>query len=317
MERPQQLLGTDAGTIERCRECRGHVVRVGEEFACTSCGVVARREDQVMEERSGGQAVAVRRLGSYMGTLEDKESFADFNGNSTVGYAKRLSDNMGLDGAAWNCSAMTRRVADRLSLPAFVRENAVALSERMLARCRENGGNGSRRTSVPAISAYSVISACRTAGMDHVGTKTVLQTYADLGHRVTRSRLLWLGTQEDVPLRPADPVALLRTVVSTLESDRTVATKLAKSGVEPGPYFRRLLQASQMVVGAVRSIGEGRNPRTLAAASVYLAAREAGPKAVTQKQVAETLGVAEYTVREFVAIVSRQLGLPPLNGEGA
>ena len=128
MERPQ-LLGTDAGTIERCRECRGQVMRVGEEFACTSCGVVARREEQAAEDLSGGRTIAIRRLGSYMGTREDQESFADFNGNSTVGYAKRISDNMGLDRAAWNCSEMTRTVADKLSLPSFVRETALALSE--------------------------------------------------------------------------------------------------------------------------------------------------------------------------------------------
>jgi transcription initiation factor TFIIIB Brf1 subunit/transcription initiation factor TFIIB len=312
MERPQ-LLGTD---VERCRECRGHVVQAGAEFACTSCGVVTRREESVAEMRAASPAVPGRRLGSYMGRKEDETSTADFNGNSTIGYAKRLSDNIGLDQAEWNCAILTRRVADKLALPAFVRENAVALSGKMLADAREGEGPTRRRMSVPAISAYAILSACRAAGMDHIGSKTVLQTYVNLGHKVTRSRLLWLGTQEKVPLRPADPTALLRTVMAALESNGTVARKLAKSGTEPGAYYRRLLQASQTIVSAIRSMGEGRSPRTLAACAVYLASREMGPKVLTQKEAAESLGVAEYTVREFVAEVSHEFGFGPLNGGG-
>jgi hypothetical protein len=105
-------------------------------------------------------------------------------------------------------------------------------------------------------------------------------------------------------------------VVVALQSNGAVGRKLAKNGAEPGAYFRRLLQASQTVVSAIRAIGEGRNPRTLAACAVYLASREMGPKVVTQNEVAETLGVAEYTVREFVAEVNHEFGFGPLNGGG-
>jgi transcription initiation factor TFIIIB Brf1 subunit/transcription initiation factor TFIIB len=314
MESPQ-LLGTDGKRIvERCRECRGELVQAGEEVVCTGCGIVARRDFQLEVHLKTPGQTPDRRLGSYIGTKLDEGSTADFNGNSTVGYVKRLSDNLGQDQSAWHCSAMIRRAADKLSLPVFVRENAVAVSEKLLADRKENEGPRRRRNSVPAISAYAILSACRTARMDHVSTKSVLQTYANMGHKVTRSHLLRLGTESQTPLRPADPAALLRTVVGALESNSAVARKLEKNGTEPGQYFRRLLQASQTILGTLRSMEEGRNPRTLAAGSVYLASREAGPKAITQGQAAETLGVAEYTVREFVATVSRELGFGPLNG---
>jgi transcription initiation factor TFIIIB Brf1 subunit/transcription initiation factor TFIIB len=317
MER--QLLGTDEGrVIERCRECRGHVVSAGDEFVCTSCGVVARKVEEEkfhleIQIRAPGQLA--NRLGSYVGDRSDRNSTADFNGHSTVGFAKRISDNLGVDQTAWNCAAMIRRAADRLSIPSFARENAIALSKKMLADSRANGEPKRHRTSVPAISAYALLSACRGAGMDHVSASAILQTYADMGRRVTKSALLRLGTESATPLRPADPVALLRTVVASLQAGDGVARRLAKSNVEPGPYFRRVLQTSQAIVNAVRGTEEGRSPRTIAAGCVYIASREAGSKAVTQKDVAETMGIAEYTIREFVASVTQKVSRP-LNAGG-
>ena len=286
MER--QLLGTD---IEKCRECRGHVVQAGEEFVCTSCGVVARK----VEEEKFHMQIHIRApsqlsngLGSFVGDRSDKDSSADFNGLCTIGFAKLLSDNMGVDQAAWHCKSTIRRVADRLSVPAFVRDNAMALSEKMLANSRANGRNG-HRTSTPAISAYALLLACRAAGMDHVGSRDILRAHNELGRRVTRS-------------------ALLRTVLGRLESNEGVLNRLKRRGAEPGPYFRRLLQASQTILGTLRSTKEGRNPRTIAAGSVYLAAKEAWFKAFTQKEVAEIVGVGEYTIREFVAGVNHEPG---------
>ena len=293
--------------LRRCPECRGHLVEAGEEWACTSCGLVAKTEKRTFEATYAGNSTG-QRLGSYIGTKEDQNSHADFNGTSTIGYAKLVSDNMGVDSAAWNCANMVRRVAEKLSLPAFATENAVAVSERMLAESR-NGRLGSRRTSIPAISAYSILSACRTAGLDHIGSRSVIRAHNDLGHKVTRSALLHLGTESGVPLRPADPAALLRTVMNGLESNESILQKLRKKGTEPGPYFRRLLQASQTVLEAMRTMREGCNPRTIAAGSVYLASRGVEPRAVTQREVAEIAGMAEYTVREFVIWANEELGL--------
>ena len=315
MERPTQILGTDG--IERCAECRGHVVQEGAEFVCTSCGKVVRQVEEEREKfhmeihiRAPSQ-LSSKHLGSFVGNRADKDSNADFNGLCTVGFAKLISDNMGVDQAAWNCKATIRRVADRLSIPAFVRDNAMALSEKMLADSRENGHAGGRRTSVPTISAYALLSACRAAGMDHVGSRSILQAHVDMGHRVTKSALLQMGLESKTPYRAADPAALLRTVMGGLESNGAVLKRLKKRGVEPGPYFRRLLVASQTALDSVRRAGEGRNPRTIAAVSVYLASLAIAPKVVTQKEVAEIVGVAEYTVRDFCGKAEKELG--PLN----
>ena len=305
MESPQQ--------VERCRECRGHVVPAGDEYVCSSCGVVARKAE---EEKfhlelhfEAPSQLSDRHLGSYVGDRSDKDSDANFNGVCTVGFAKLLSDNMGVDGGERNCKAIIRMVADRLALPSFVRDNAAALSEKLLAESRARGKG--RRTALAAISAYSILSATRAAGMDHVGSGTILRAFADMGHRVSKSALLKMGLDSKAPFRPADPKALLRTVMAGLESNEAVLKRLQKEGFEPGPYFRSLLQEALAVLGAMDGLKDGRNPRTVAAGSVYIASRRVAPRAVMQREVAESVGVTEYTIREFCGWASKELG--PLN----
>ena len=312
MERPE-LLGTDGGIVEICTECRGHFFPAGDEYVCSSCGRVARKvEDEKFHLEQHFEApsqLSDRRLGSYVGDRSDRDSKADFNGVSTLGFAKLLSDNLGVDGGERNCKAIIRMVADRLSLPAFVRDNAAALSEKMLAESRANGKG--RRTSIPAISAYAVLSASREARLDHVSSGSILRALADMGHRVSKSALLHMGLESKTPFRPADPKALLRTVMTGLESNGTVLKRLRREEFEPGPYFRSLLQESLAVLSAMDGMRDGRNPRTVAAASVYIASRRVAPRAVMQREVAEAVGVTEYTVRDFCATVAREMG--PLN----
>ncbi|MDE1852733.1 MAG: hypothetical protein KGI38_03175 [Thaumarchaeota archaeon] len=297
--------------VERCRECRGHIARAGDEYVCTTCGRVDRKVEEEkyhLEFRiQAPSQLSDTRLGSYIGDRSDKDSKAYFNGVSTVGFAKLVSDNLGVDGTEQRCKAMITRVADRLSLPAFVKQNAMALTEKVLA---EGSGSG-RRVFVAAASAYSILSAARAAGMDHISSGAVMEAFNDMGHRVTKSALLQMGLRSSVPLKPTDPNALLRTILNRLEADEAVRKRLRKGGVEAGPFFRRLFLASQTVLAALRGTSEGRNPRTIAAGSVYIASREAAPGVVSQKVLAQIAGIAEYTVREFVATISKESG--PLN----
>ena len=308
MESPQ-IQGTDGSAsslglrvAERCRECRGGLAQNGEELACVRCGVVART-DEVTQQTDAlcGKSRPVHdgRLGSFMGTREEERSNASFNGVSSVRYMKSVSDHMGEDPATWQCASMIERVAERLSLPAFVTENALTLSKRVLAeRKAQSGPAGRKRKTVPTISAYCILAACRTGGMHHVSAKSVVQAHCDLGHRVNKSGLFRVGLESHIPLRPADPSGMIATVVGGLESNKDVLYRLKRNGIEPRAYFRRVLELSPAVVGRLRGL-RGANPRTVAASSVYLASREMPLKGFTQREAAETLGMAEYSVREF------------------
>ena len=306
MESPQ-ILGTDGKAvgpriIQRCRECRGALVQSGEELACTKCGVVASTDEVAPPNEAVSGTSRPKHsdgLGSFMGTMEEEHSYASFNGTSSVRYMKSVSDHMGVDQAAHQCASLIERVAERLSLPAFVLANAVTLSQTALAdrKTKAELGRG-KGVTVATVSAYCLLSACRTAGMHHVSAKSVVLAHTDLGRRVTKSGLCRLGTESRVPHMPADPAGMVATVVAGLESNRNVLWRLGSKGVDPHAYFRRLLELSLPVVGRLRGL-RGANPRTVAASSVYLASREMPPKAFTQGEAAQTLDMAEYSVRDF------------------
>jgi len=160
---------------------------------------------------------------------------------------------------------------------------------------------------VPTVSAYCLLSACRTGGVHHVSAKSVLKAHDDLGHKVTWSGIFRLCLESRVPLLPADPAGMIPTVVACLESNKDVLWRLGRNGVEPHTYFRRLLEVSPAVVTRLRGL-RGWSPRTVAVSSVYLASREMPNKGITQREAAETLDMAEYSVREFCCWARRVLG---------
>lgn len=287
-------------TILKCPECRGKLVQSDGETACSSCGIVVWRGAlQQSSEPATSEGDAGNHLGSYMGTKDEEHSQSAFNEHSTLRYVKLVSDHIGDDSSVYTCSRLIERVVQRFSLPRFVLENAVLLSRKLLADRK------SHRATVPTISAYSLMCACRAGGIHHVSAKSILEVYSDLGHRVTKSRLLRLGMESRVRLPPDDPEGLIVTVLKGLQASPAVMERLERGGIEAGPYFRNLLEASRLVVGEARG-KRGLSPRTVAAGSVYVASLRIRPKAFTQREVAETLGMAEFTVREFCSWAHRE-----------
>ena len=242
--------------------------------------------------------MSMTRLGSFMGPKSFKDSRKDFNGISTVGFAKILSDNLGVDATELKLKALVLRAADKLGIPAFVTANALELSRKVL-----NGERRPRRRLADAC-AYALLAACRDASLARVDAKVIFGVFADMGYRVTKSDLFQIGLDSPVALRPPDKNALLQVLLSRLESDETILRRLGRAGQERGLYFRKLVLASQTLLGSLDSQHEGRNPRTIVAVSVYLASRSLTPRAaIRQREVAAIMGLAEYTIRDFVATV--------------
>ena len=90
----------------------------------------------------------------------------------------------------------------------------------------------------------------------------------------------------------------MRAAVATLQSSVRIAARLRKSEADPKEYFTTLFERSKELA-ASGTEPNGFNPRTVAAGSVYLASLAMRPKTFTQREAAETLGIREYTVREY------------------
>jgi transcription initiation factor TFIIIB Brf1 subunit/transcription initiation factor TFIIB len=279
--------------LGRCPECREGLVYAGEErteLTCSYCGIVVSRADYTREDGSTAPSVSKSEpLGSYI--VADPEGAPSLKGPA-FGWAKLMPNIVGRGGPMPTCSMLTNRIAERLSLPKSIAQSADITARRLLTQ-RE-----SYDATIPSISAYSLLYACRSAAIVHISHREVLKAYTDGGYRVRKSDLLKIGLESGLHLPHPSREDFVRAAVARLQSSVRIAARLAKAEADPKEYFTTLFERAK---GLVASPAEpnGFNPRTVAAGSVYLASLAIQPKTFTQREAAETLGIREYTVREY------------------
>jgi transcription initiation factor TFIIIB Brf1 subunit/transcription initiation factor TFIIB len=284
----------DYSALGKCPECRGDLTNAGEaggELVCSACGIVVGRAAGTPEEGASALSVSKRTpLGSYIvGDGSDTNSLK----GPAFGLGRINPNVIGRGGPMLTCSLLTNRVAERLSLPKSVVESANITAGRLLPGRKACGA------SIYAISAYSLLHACRSAGIAHISHREILSAYADAGHKIGRAQLMRIGLDSPVRLPHADKEELVRAVVARLQSSERVASRLKEGNLDPMEYFTTLLELAKEMAAECTDL-RGFSPRTVAAGSVYLAARAVSVKTFTQREAGEALGMAEYTVREFV-----------------
>lgn len=207
---------------------------------------------------------------------------------------------IGRNGPVLGSSVLIERVSGRLMLPKGVVENAILTARRLLPGRKAYGA------SAPAISAYSLLYACRSAGITHIGYREILSAYSDTGHRVGKSRLFRIGIGSSLSLPNSSVEDLVRGAVRRLQANEEVVERLREAKLDRPAYFARLFELAKEIAAESSKLG-GFSPRTVAASSVYLASLRIGPKVVRQREAAETLGMAVYTIREFCIRVRKQM----------
>ena len=280
--------------LGRCPECREGLVYAGEErteLTCSFCGIVVSRADYTREDGSSAPSVSKSEpLGSYI--VADTESASPSLKGPAFGWAKLMPNIVGRGGPMLACSGLTNRVADRLALPKSVTQNAQITARKLLPH-REAYG-----TTLATVSAYSILHACRSAGMTHISHREVLKAYTDAGYRVGKSELLQLGLESGMPLPHPATEDFVRAAIGRLQSSEKVADRLRQAKLDPKAYFTRLFELAKEVA-AEPVEPNGFSPRTVAAGSVYVASLSMPARTFTQKEAGEALGMAEYTVRDF------------------
>src|SRR2546428_1730554 len=187
---------------------------------------------------------------------------------------------------------MTEKIAERLELPKSVVQQANLVARRLLPR------KEAYNATIPSISAYSLLYACRSVDVAHVSHREILAAYTDAGHMVSSSRLMRISLESTMPLPQASMDELVRVVLGRLQSSESVVARLRRLNVDPKTYFTRPFDLAREVTSESRGLA-GFSPRTIAAGSVYVASLAVSAKTFTQREAGETLGMAEYTVREF------------------
>jgi len=237
-------------------------------------------------------------LGSYIGQAPSKGGHRPQTGY-VFGVARLRANSIGRDLSLLQCSSLIVRVSGRFFLPKAIVQNAIQIAEKLLPDKKVF------RVTMPAISAYSLLHACRSAGITHVGFDDLLRAFLDAGHRITKSQMLRVGRESAIPLPAIRPEALVVRAVAKIQSEATITNRLKKAGLNEGRFFAKLLEVARTTATDLSSLG-GFNPRTVAACSVYVAAFRLGPRVMTQREAAEALGIAEYTVRELCGRFRKQ-----------
>ena len=187
---------------------------------------------------------------------------------------------------------MTERFAERLELPKSILKQANLVARRLLPR------KETYNATIPGISAYSLLYACRSVDISHVSHREILAAYTDAGYMVSKSLLMRISLESTMPLPQASMDELVRVVLDRLKSSESVMARLRRLNVDPKTYFRRLFELAKEVAAESGDLA-GFSPRTVAAGSVYVASQAVSAKTFTQREAGETLGMAEYTIREF------------------
>jgi transcription initiation factor TFIIIB Brf1 subunit/transcription initiation factor TFIIB len=300
---------------DRCSECAGEVVDVGDEFVCKNCGVVASKE--VVETRREASGTAAdytgQSLGGYLGPLESgpRERFSRglTSSQSTFGYLKLVSDFAGREESTlYCCVKLVERVCEKLGVPKVVAGQAMIIARRLY-----HSEEGAVCVNSAAVSAYAIITACKIAHVTAVSVREVIAAHRLLGRRVRFASIVRLSF--DSPYRGDARRAedYVSRVIAQLSSSRELATVLRDLGVGASSYLTRLRQAAMASLSVLEdSRRGGHNPIALAATAVYagealLCTVEGREMLLTQKGLASLVGVAEYTVREQYGELFRPL----------
>jgi len=294
-----------------CPDCLVLFVDGGDEMVCPRCGRVRSKQ---CEDPSPSKAVENGRpgksqLGSFMGSMRITPRERALKGiagsNSKYGYLKKISDFAGRDeGPGEACDKIIGRVGEKLFLPKVVLDEASAVARTVLSshQCH-------RRVTLAALSAFSLVTACRIEGVTSVSVREIISAHAALGKRVNTSSFIQIALEAPIKILPRRPEDYISRVLGRLSWNQRLSETLRAEAASQTSYFNALREGARNLLSEVRPDElSGRRPCALAAAAIYsaevaLASKESRGKRLTQRLMAECGDAAEYTIREQCASI--------------
>jgi transcription initiation factor TFIIIB Brf1 subunit/transcription initiation factor TFIIB len=197
------------------------------------------------------------------------------------------------------------RVCEKLVLPKSVVGESVAIAKCVIEMRKEHG-----EITIAAISAFSIINACKRLRVTRVGVREIMEAHTNLGYRVKASVIIRISIDSSVKTGPRMAEEYLGNVLVHLQQSLA-----GEDGVTAG-YFNKLYEAARIALENTDGPSRGgHNPRALAATAVYtgemaLSSSEERKKIISQREIAACVGVAEYTVMEEIQRSLKSRGSP-------
>ena len=292
--------------LERCHECSGKMIDAEDELVCTSCGSVGRKEICGAGGKKVPQAIdyTEHALGSYLGPMDygylEIFSKGFSKSSSTFRYLKTVSDYACRESSmVYSCARLIERICEKLLIPKSVIGQAMTVARKVIEM-----RNGRGEFNSASISAFSIITACKIHCVTNSGVREIIEAHRALGHRVKTSTIIQMSIESPIRSRPRKPEEYLGRVVARLSSNTSLRASLKEFAYNEVAYHLKLLEIGKRILELIdESVRGGHNPRALAASSIYMAEVllskiDSRRKFMTQKDVAECIDIAEYTVRE-------------------
>ncbi|MDY6818473.1 MAG: transcription initiation factor IIB family protein [Halobacteriales archaeon] len=287
------MSGSDTGQQPSCPECTGRLRPASGETVCEECGLVVaenrldhgpewRPFEALERERTGAPLTRSRHdrglsteigRGSRRLTGRKRRQLTRLRRQHNRARISTKADR----NRVYAFTEIRRLVAD-LSLPQSIRDRACVLFE------SAQDADLLRGRSIEGFAAAAVYAVCRTDTLSRTLGEIVAAAHAS--ENELKAAYNAMNRELGLPTGPVDPVEYLPRFASELEL----------------PAAIERIARDYAAIAADRGLVVGRNPCGIAAACLYLAAREAGVE-LTQQAAADVADVTPVTLRTtYVAL---------------
>jgi len=283
--------------MEVCPECNGQIISLPNtgEVVCNNCGLVIN-ERSIDFSHSGRRAFTTQEKKARGTTGSPISNLLPDMGLSTVIDRKNISNPDLKRAAKWNsrvswekrnlliATTELKRICSNLNLPDFVKLEAISLYKRAFRNKLLKG------RSINGMVAACIYYACRDKKIPRTLQEILDETLVSAKDVRRFYRALIRELHLKVP--NTDPLSLVPKFITELDLD-----------LEIEELIRKILNAYKKRIPI-----SGKDPKGIVAGAFYLACK-IRKKELTQKQIADTIGVTEVTLRSRYKELTKKLNI--------
>lgn len=325
-----------------CLECSGNLIQTESDFVCVDCGLVA---NQIYEKPTIQLIKAENSFGSHYASISEKPSSMKTLGTFVGSYKKKfLSDSQGtllkipakrqykrlksINDIYLHFNGRQREyrgyhllntICSTLQITDITKADALFLFQKVQSHLKKQ----MKLSSMILGSLYLAIrSRKENIELARLVNATQNQGYSILGKDIIKAASL-IRQHAKIRVSYVKSEEYLDNIICRLQRDDNIHKKLKKRiNGEKNEYFQRLkLGARKLLLNFPKSNRGGRNPFILAAAvivasDIMLARKVIFPHCykkisrrgiLTQKYIAKSLSIAEFTLREHFLLLAKPL----------